>query len=207
MLISGDSLFQKRHSNRILTHSRGKRTTDQEELLDLKTLQFNESLYSYPVATNKHSRLCYDLPGLRDLVTQLVLHPESLDQILFLVGLFPLPLADFVVSQMGYIILFGFYSSTCCIVYHVGGTSGSNAFYLCSKRTSEDKSDSSSAGGCRKADSMHMHLRMFFLYGTNLIKTLSRNSTDSFTQHFLNLSFPSITKVCTFTFAILIVGN
>jgi len=88
-----------------------------------------------------------------------------------------LPLADFIfINQMGYIIPFGIYLSTSCIRYQVGGTSGSNGFYLCSNRASEDKS---SADNCRKADSMLMHIRMYFLYGTNLIKTLSRNRTIS----------------------------
>lgn len=57
-------------------------------------------------------------------------------------------------------------------MHHTEGIPGPNAFYLCSKRDSEDKSGSSPEGDCRKIDSTHMHIRMHFLYGTNLIKTL-----------------------------------
>lgn len=113
----------------------------------------------------------------------------------FLIDIFPLPLAGVIfISQMGYSILSGIYLSTWCIVHRVGGTSSPNAFYPCSKKALEAKSDSSSAGDCGKADSMCIQVRMYFLCGTNLIKTLSRNRTENFIWHLLNLSFPSITK-------------
>lgn len=55
-------------------------------------------------------------------------------------------------------------------MHHTEGISGPNSFYLCSQRDSEDEPGSSPEGVYRKTDTMHMHIRIHFLCGTNLIK-------------------------------------
>lgn len=156
-------LFQNRNTNRTFTDSRGERTADRRNYYIRKHYNLMNSciLILWPPINIPG----YDLPSLRDLAI-VSGTTGKFESTYFPVVLFLLSLVYFIfITQTWFLYQHGVLCTT-QEGYQVQMTSTSAPREI--QRTS--LSGSSPEGDCRKTDTMHMPIRMHFLYGTNIIK-------------------------------------